>query len=357
MFIEIIRICALISIFLMAGCAGPAFYAQAISGHLELMNGRTEIDEILADNRTDPALQQELKLAMEIRQFAINQLGLPDNGSYTQFVHTGRQAVTWNVVAAPEFSIEPRRWCFIISGCVSYRGYFEQHKAVRFSKKLEKKSFDVTVSPAIAYSTLGWFDDPLLDTMLQYQDEQLAAFIFHEMAHQQLYVKGDTEFSESYASFVEETGVREWLRSSGRDKLLARWLAVNAASTEFNQLIRVTRERLNKVYTSGIGEEEMREQKKAIFTNMESEYLTMVDANWDGQNHYRSWFTRELNNAQLALINLYQGGSCAFEKLYESAGGNMLHFQQLAADRAALGKQERAAWLNQPCDQQQSVTT
>jgi predicted aminopeptidase len=341
----------------MAGCAGPAFYTQAISGHLELMNGRTDIDEILADNKADPALQQKLKLAMEIRGFAINQLGLPDNGSYTRFVRTGRAAVTWNVVAAPEFSIEPKRWCFIVSGCVSYRGYFEQHKAVRFSKKLEKKSLDVTVSPAIAYSTLGWFDDPLLDTMLQYQDDQLAAVIFHELAHQKLYVRGDTEFSESYASFVEETGVREWLKSRGSEKLLSRRQAMNAASAEFNQLIRITQERLNEVYTSGIGEEEMREQKVEVFANMKSEYLAMVDASWGGQNYYRSWFSKELNNAQLALINLYEGGACAFENLYASAGGDMRRFQQLAADRAALGKQERAAWLNQPCDQQQSVTT
>jgi predicted aminopeptidase len=350
MFTEIVRNCVLISIFMVAGCAGPAFYTQAISGHLELMNGRTEINEILADNKTDPALQQRLKLAMEIRSFAIEQLGLPDNGSYTEFVQTGRPAVTWNVVAAPEFSIEPKRWCFIVSGCVSYRGYFEQHKAVRFSNKLEEKSYDVTVSPAIAYSTLGWFDDPLLDTMLQYQDDQLAAVIFHELAHQQLYVKGDTEFSESYASFVEETGVREWLKSRGSEKLLARRQAMNEASTEFNELIRITREQLNEVYTSGIGEEEMRKQKKAVLTNMELEYQLMVDASWGGQNHYRSWFTRELNNAQLALINLYQGGGCAFDKLYESAGGNMLLFQQLAAGRGALSKQKRAAWLNQPCD-------
>ena len=342
----------MISIFMVAGCAGPAFYTQAISGHLELMNGRTEINEILADNKTDPALQQRLKLAMEIRSFAIEQLGLPDNGSYTEFVQTGRPAVTWNVVAAPEFSIEPKRWCFIVSGCVSYRGYFEQHKAVRFSNKLEKKSYDVTVSPAIAYSTLGWFDDPLLDTMLQYQDDQLAAVIFHELAHQQLYVKGDTEFSESYASFVEETGVREWLKSRGSEKLLARRQAMNEASTEFNELIRITREQLNEVYTSGSGEEEMRKQKKVVFTNMESEYQLMVDASWGGQDYYRSWFSRELNNAQLALINLYQGGGCAFEKLYQSAGGNMLLFQQLAAGRGALSKQKRAAWLNQPCDQE-----
>ncbi len=166
--LKIMWACALIPVFLLAGCAGPAWYTQAVSGHLALMTQRTGISEVLAEGKIDPALQQDLKLALEIRDFAINQLALPDNDSYTEFVQTGRQAVTWNIVATPEFSLEAKRWCFIIAGCVSYRGYFDQHKAERFAHKLEKKSYDVTISPAIAYSTLGWFDDPLLDTMLQY---------------------------------------------------------------------------------------------------------------------------------------------------------------------------------------------
>jgi len=347
----------LILVFLLAGCAGPAWYGQAVSGHLALMTQQTEISEILAENKVDPALLQDLQLAVEIREFAIDRLGLPDNGSYTKFTQTGRRAVTWNIVAAPEFSLEAKRWCFIVAGCVSYRGYFDQHLAERYAHKLEKKSYDVTVSPAIAYSTLGWFDDPLLDTMLQYPDEQLAAFIFHELAHQQLYVKGDTAFNEAYASFVEETGVRTWLRSTGRDDLLIHWQSMNAASLQFNILLQNTRDQLQEIYISGLGHEAMRAQKKAAFTNMKKRYLALVDEQWDGVNHYQSWFSRELNNARLALMNLYRGGSCAFEKLYETAAGNIVFFHQLAAHRAALSTDERTVWLNQPCDRRRSVTT
>ena len=349
--------CALISVFLLAGCAGPAWYAQAVSGHLALMTQRADISEVLAEGKIDPALQQDLQLAMEIRDFAINQLGLPDNGSYTEFVQTGRHAVTWNIVATPEFSLEAKRWCFIVAGCVSYRGYFDQLKAERFAHKLEKKSYDVTISPAIAYSTLGWFDDPLLDTMLQYRDEQLAALIFHELAHQQLYVKGDTAFSEAYASFVEEAGVRAWLQSTGRDDLLLRWQSMNEASNQFDILLQNTRDQLNGIYISGLDEEEMRAQKKLVFIELKSRYLALVNEHWGGVNHYRSWFSLELNNARLALMKLYRGGSCAFENLYESAGENMVLFHQLSADRAALNPDERAAWLNQSCDQRRSVTT
>jgi len=349
--------CALISVFLLAGCAGPAWYAQAVSGHLALMTQRTDISEVLAEGKIDPALQQDLQLAMEIRDFAINQLGLPDNGSYTEFVQTGRHAVTWNIVATPEFSLEAKRWCFIVAGCVSYRGYFDQLKAERFAHKLEKKSYDVTISPAIAYSTLGWFDDPLLDTMLQYRDEKLAALIFHELAHQQLYVKGDTAFSEAYASFVEEAGVRAWLQSTGRDDLLLRWQSMNEASNQFDILLQNTRDQLNGIYISGLDEEEMRAQKKLVFIELKSRYLALVNEHWGGVNHYRSWFSLELNNARLALMKLYRGGSCAFEKLYKSAGENMVLFHQLSADRAALNPDERAAWLSQSCDRRRSVTT
>lgn len=353
----ITRACALISVFLLAGCAGPAWYAQAVSGHLALMTQRTDISELLAENKVDPALLNDLQLAVEIREFAIDQLGLTDNGSYTKFARTGRHAVTWNIVAAPEFSLEAKRWCFIVAGCVSYRGYFDQSKAERFAHKLEKKSYDVTVSPAIAYSTLGWFDDPLLDTMLQYGDEQLAAFIFHELAHQQLYVKGDTAFNEAYASFVEETGVRAWLQSNDRDDLLVHWQSMNAASIQFNILLKNTRNQLEEIYISGLNKEAMRVQKKAVFTAMKNHYLTLVNDQWGGVNHYHSWFSRELNNARLALMGLYRGGGCAFEKLYDSAAGNIVFFHQLAADRAALSTDERTTWLNQPCDRRRSVTT
>jgi predicted aminopeptidase len=345
------RYCALLSILLLQGCAGPGWYAQAVSGHLALMKQRQDINEILAENTIDPALKQDLKLAMEIREFAIGQLGLPDNGSYTEFVQTGRQAVTWNIVATPEFSLVAKRWCFIVAGCVSYRGYFNQNSAETFANKLKNKSYDVTISPAIAYSTLGWFSDPLLDTMLQYPNEQLAALIFHELAHQQLYVKGDTAFSESYARFVEEKGVEAWLQSSGHHDQLLRWQSRNAASIQFNNLLQDTRVQLNEIYRSGINEEAMRLLKEEAFTALNTQYLGLVSEEWNGKNHYRSWFSLELNNARLALMKIYGGSHCAFDKLYDSAEGNLLYFHRLAADIAQLGTEDRAVWLKQSCDQ------
>ena len=338
-----------LSLLILPGCAGPSYYTQAVSGHLQLMGKRENIQAILDQGAADPELQRELELALEIRAFATAELGLPDNDSYTEFVRTGRQAVSWNVVAAPEFSLDARQWCFLVSGCVPYRGYFEQDKAARFANRMEEKSWDVTISPAIAYSTLGWFDDPLLDTMLQYSDEQLAAFIFHELAHQQLYVKGDALFNEAYAGFIEEAGVRQWLQATGRHELLPRWRLMEQASTQFNSLLKKTRDRLADEYRSDHGIEAMRANKKSIFSAMESEYNRLVNDQWNSEDYFKSWFSSDLNNARLALISSYQGGACAFTNLYESAGRNLLQFQQLAAEKAALNGKQRTAWLNQPC--------
>ena len=334
----------------LSGCVAPSYYTQAISGHLEIMRKRENVNTILSRPETDQELRRQLELAREIRSFATEQLGLPQNDSYTSFVQTGQSAVSWNVVVAPAYSVEARQWCFVVSGCVPYRGYFEQAKATRFAEKMQSKSFDVTVSPAVAYSTLGWFDDPLLDTMFQYSDEQLAALIFHELAHQQLYVKGDTAFNEGYANFVEETGVRQWLRASGREDNLPDWQALEKASVEFNSLLQKTRERLLEEYASGHSEEVMKINKAAIFARLKSDYQTILKDQWMGKNYFKSWFSSELNNARLALISSYQGSACVFNKLYETAGRDIHRFNQLASEKAGLDKEQRALWMNQPCE-------
>lgn len=334
----------------IAGCAGPSYYMQAVSGHFSLIRNSEEIVQLLAQADIDPELARELELALEIRAFAVSRLGMPENDSYTRFVDTGREAVTWNVVAAPEFSLAPRKWCFLVSGCVPYRGYFNHDSAVQFSDSLARKGYDVTVSPAVAYSTLGWFDDPLLNTMLSYSDEQLAAFIFHELAHQQLYIKGDTAFNEAYASFIEEAGVRLWLEASDLNDRLPDWLLLQDASTQFNGLLQITRDNLEQEYASNHPETLMKENKSAIFNGLRDAYEELVATQWNGRSIYASWFERELNNAQLALISSYQGGACAFENLYQSAGGNMMQFQALAQDKAKLSKEQRTHWLNQPCE-------
>jgi len=337
------------AVLLLTGCAGPSYYTQAISGHMRLMNQREDVREILDSGTADPELVRELELSIDIHDFAVDQLGLPDNNSYTQLVRTGQTAVTWNVVAAPEFSLAPKKWCFVASGCVPYRGYFKADAAEKFAGTLSNKGFDTTVSPAIAYSTLGWFDDPLLDTMFQYSDEQLAAFIFHELAHQQLYIKGDTRFNEAYASFVEDAGLTLWLQSSGRTNDLAGRRKADKAALQFNKLLQSTQEKLRSLYATGQPEQKMRVAKADAFNQLRREYQSLVDSQWEGQTYFSSMMAGDLNNASLALINSYQGGRCAFEKLYLEAAGNMVQFHQLAASKAGLTGEARTTWLNQPC--------
>jgi len=340
----------LLALPLLAGCASPAYYGQAIKGHLAIMSSRENIQELLERGDLDAKLQSDLELAMEIRAFASERLGLPRNNSYSEFVRTGRSAVTWNVIATKEFTLQPERWCFLVAGCVPYRGYFARAGAEEFADSLRKRSLDVIVSPAIAYSTLGWFDDPLLDTMLQYREEQLAGFIFHELAHQQMYVKHDTLFNESYAGFIEEAGVTAWLRDTGRDDALARWGAEAQAIDLFDELLQATRKRLRDEFNSGHSIDVMRENKKTIYTGMKVQYERLVRDKWNGARYFDSWFDREMNNARLALAESYHGGLCAFKNLYEQAGRDIVQFQQMAAEKASLGRNQRTAWLSQPCD-------
>lgn len=352
---------SLIRILLIAGavalaswissCASPAYYWQAASGHFALMHARQPVQEAIEQQTTDEDTAEKLKLSVEIRNFAVEKLGLPDNGSYTQFVNTGRDAVVWNVVAAPEFSLEAKEWCFPVSGCVPYRGYFEQEKAEQFAAKLEAQALDVNVSPAIAYSTLGWFKDPLLDTMWKQSDTRFAAYIFHELAHQQLYVKGDSRFNESYASFVEMAGVRQWLEARDEQQAIDTWMAMGEAEHDFNQLLQVTRDDLADIYNSGEQPNDLRTRKLEAFARMETSYRQIRDTRWNGTDYFGGWFSKPLNNARFALLDTYQGGNCAFGRLFEEAGENITRFHDLAREKSELPADERSAWLDQTCNE------
>jgi len=337
------------ALLLLTGCAGPAWYVQAVAGHASLMCKRQDIAAMLADAGTDEALRGQLLLAGEIRDFASARLHLPDNGSYLHYVETGREAVTWNVVAAPEFDLEPRRWCFLFAGCVPYRGYFDPADADRLAAHLAGRGFDVTVSPALAYSTLGWFRDPLLDTMFRYREERLAGVMFHELAHQQLFVRGDTAFSESYASFMEDIGVDLWLEASGRADRLPAWRRRQEASLEFTALLRETRDELARLYASPAGPARLRAARAEAFDRLRDRYAALVRDRWRGEDYFGFWFEKGPNNASLALFDTYAGGTCAFAALYRAAGRDVAAFQALAAERATLDEAARRAWLNQPC--------
>ncbi len=290
-----------------------------------------------------------LRQTIAMRRFAHDRLGLPANGSFSRLAITHRKAVTWNVVVAPEFSLAPRLWCFPVAGCVAYRGYFERQKAANFAHKMEKKAYDVMIAPALAYSTLGWFEDPLLDTMLQYSDANLAGIIFHELAHARLYVKSDTDFNESFAGFVEDTGVRLWLAEAGEADGIQQWQNQTRAAAQFNHLLQESRRQLETVYASGRPKEDMRQAKKHVFDALSEHYLALVETDWNGIDYYVSWMTGDLNNAHLALMESYEGGICAFAALYEQAEHNLDRFYALAGEKAALDRKRRQDWLHQPC--------
>lgn len=328
------------------GCAGPGYYVQAVGGHFALLRQREEVASILATADADPSTVASLERAMAMRRFAIETLELPDTGSYLQFVATGRSAVTWNVLAAPEFSLQARRWCFAVAGCVPYRGYFDEAAAQRFASRLAQSGDDTWIAPATAYSTLGWFDDPLLDTMFRRGEAQLAATIFHELAHQRLYIRGDTTFNESYARFVEELGVRLWLASEGDSHGLAQWRDRLQASWQFDALLLKARRDLAEVYGSELPEQRKRERKAAILERLRLDYRTLAGAAGGAAD---SGSAGRFNNARLALHASYRTGSCAFAGLYAAAGGDLGRFHELAAERSRLTASGREQWLAQPC--------
>lgn len=344
----IVAVVALLSSQLTA-CASPAYYWQAASGHLALMHARQPVDETIERGDADEDVIEKLRLSRQIKAFAVSELGLPDNDSYNDFVRTGKDAVVWNVVAAPEFSLAAKTWCFPVSGCVPYRGYFKQANAEEFAGKLQRQDLDVAISPAIAYSTLGWFKDPLLDTMWRHSDTQFAAYLFHELAHQALYVKDDAMFNESYASFVEDVGVELWLIANQDPEALQRWLDLSEARVDFNNLLQHGRKDLEQVYQSSLEPVTKRAEKQAAFVRVTEAYSAMRVNEWGGRDYFGSWFDKPLNNARFALVDTYEGGSCAFESLFAQADRDILRFHELARAKSELPADERRIWLEQPC--------
>jgi len=339
----------LLLVFCLSACSSPAYYLQAMSGQKKLMQSRQDIETLLDDPATSTELAGQLRKAEEIKTFAETRLDLPVEGSFSSYVEVEGEALVWNVIATPEFSLQPKKWCFPVAGCVPYRGYFKQQKAQESAQHLSRKGMDVIVSPAAAYSSLGWFDDPLLSTMFSGPDTRLAAYLFHELAHQRLYIKNDGIFNEGYASFVEDTGVRAWLEFNQQQGGLEKWLELQRVSKEFASLVGKARTRLAMLYLSNESETVMRNRKAGIFSTLERDYQKLSDENWQGKRYYSSWFNEPLNNARLALFNTYEGSFCAFQGLWEKSAGDWQKFQQLAERKSRLPKKDRQAWLKQTC--------
>jgi predicted aminopeptidase len=312
---------------LLSGCESVAFYAQAIGGQLGVMRAARPVDSWLNDPQTDAKLRERLATARRIRGFASRELGLPDNGSYTSYADLRRPYVVWNVFAAPRFSVEPKRECFPFTGCVSYRGFFSEGLARRHAERLREQGYDVYIGGVPAYSTLGWFDDPLLSTFIRYPDAQLARLLFHELAHQVAYARDDTAFNESFAVVVEEEGVRRWLRAEGRTGELADFQAAQGRKREVAAGVAETRRRLREIYASDLRADEKAARKAAEFERLRARHGNFIPA--------------EPNNGFLVAVAVYTQMVPAFEQLLAQAGGNLPAFYARVKELAASERSSR----------------
>lgn len=325
-----------------SACSSLRYYAHVTHGQVALLAQRERVVDVVADPRRDEKLRQRLALAQAARAFASDRLGLPRNRSYTSYVELARPYVTWNVFATPEFSVDPITHCFPFAGCVAYRGYFERARAEREAARLAALGDDTSVEGAAAYSTLGWFSDPILSSMLRWSDDELDGTIFHELAHQRLYVRDDTAFNESYASFVQEQGLREWRSARGLPPAGESALARDAA---FTHLLLDLRERLRTLYASDQSKDRMRAAKQAEFAAFRQRYAHLRDTEWGGSPRYDRWVGASLNNASLVPFGLYERWVPAFERLFLETAGNWPAFHAQAKVLAMLPKVEREAAL------------
>jgi predicted aminopeptidase len=321
-----------------AGC----YLLQSVQGHLSLMSKREPIAEVVNSASTPQSLRTQLNAVTAIRDFASHDLGLPDNGSYRSYADVGRPYVVWNVVAAPEFSVDAKQWCYPIVGCVAYRGYFSEQRARGFAGRLRSEGLDVTVGGVAAYSTLGHFNDPVLNTMMSWNDVELAAIIFHELTHQFLYVPNDSSFNEALATTVEEEGVRRWLRAQGREADLAERLVQQEHYAAVINLLSATRAQLRAIYASGLAAEQMRQQKHAAFASLRSSFA-LLKAGWGGHAPFESWFSDDLNNAHLASIATYFNCVPGFERELKAVAGDLTAFYVRVREIAKLDREKRDA--------------
>jgi predicted aminopeptidase len=334
----------LAGVALVGGCANLTYYLQSVRGQFDIWSRQRDIQTVLASAETPAALRERLRAVLEIRDFASSELGLPENRSYRLYANLERPYAVWNVFAAPEFSVQPRQWCFAFAGCVSYRGYFAKSAAGAFAGATASQGLDVFSGGVPAYSLLGYFPDPVLNTFIHYPPPHLARLIFHELAHQVVYVKDDSVFNESFAVTVEQEGLKRWLAHHGTDgdrKLLDLVLGRRDA---FVALIELYRQRAEALYASGMPAGEMRARKTALFAELEQDFRTLRER-WGGFPGYDHWFAQKPNNALLASVSIYSRRVPAFQALLAREDGDLERFYEAVRRMAQLEKAERTAAL------------
>lgn len=329
-------------LFLCAPLTG-CYYMQAASGQWEVMRKREPLNEVIEDPKTGPELAARLSLLNEARDFSVAVLGLPDNRSYRSYSDLQRDYVVWNVFAAPEFSLQAKQWCFPVAGCVSYRGYFSRNAAVRVSERLVADGFDVVVGGVAAYSTLGNFSDPILSTMMRWDDIDLVAVLFHELAHQLVYVKDDSSFNESFATAVEEIGVKRWLESRGETAKMTDYLAGRELQQSLLKQVETARGDLRSVYESDIDAELMRDQKRERLKTLAEDVAAEIERSGRDSS---VWLSGEMNNARLISMTLYEGRLPSFRALYSKCENSLECFYAEATKLAEMDFARRDAALS-----------
>jgi predicted aminopeptidase len=327
---------------LAVGCSNISYYAQSVAGGYDVLASREPIPEVLDRPDVPQTLKDKLKVVLRIREFASRELALPDNDSYRTYVDLKRPYVVWNVFAAPEFSMTMKEWCFLFVGCVRYRGYFDEQDAQQYAGGLRDDGMDVYVAGIAAYSTIGWFDDPMMNTIIKRDEIRLAGLIFHELSHQVVYIKGDTAFNEGFAVTVELEGIKRWLNETGSPELLSKYQRRKDRHKQFVALVTQTRDRLEALYDMDIPADDMRQRKAMIIDDMKQQYQQLKDS-WNGFAGYDRWFAKPINNAQIAAVTTYRDNVPAFQQLLAERGDDMAAFYQAVEELGDLPKESRDA--------------
>lgn len=328
---------------IFAGCGTVKYYAQATRGQFQVLHRKQPIQKLLADTNTPPKLRGRLTFLLSIRDFAGKELRLPANGHYQHYADLKRRYAVWNVYAAPEFSLAAKSWWYPVVGRLEYRGYFDERAARREAARLAARGYDVHVGGVTAYSTLGWFHDPALNTFIFKEDVELAELLFHELAHQRLFIAGDTDFNEAFATAVAEEGVERWLRTRGNAAAIARQREEAEHEQTFLRLVAGARAELESLYLAGPAGDcrgGLRSEKEAVFERLRRDYAT-ARAAWGGSGEYDRWFGQPLNNALLNTVETYHALVPAFRQLLAQAGGDMERFFKAAKALGKLKPEER----------------
>ena len=341
------RLFILLFTVLLGGCETATFYSQAAVGHWKILSAREPIETLIQQDSLDASTTEKLTLILQLREFAEQRLQLPVGNNYRDYTDTHRPYVVWNLFAAPELSIKPLTWCFPVAGCVSYKGYFDEQKARDKAAQLLADGYDVYVGGIAAYSTLGWFDDVVLNTFIKREDSKLAALLFHELAHQQLYLKGDTTFNESFARAVEIEGVQRWLTAQARGDEFAVYRHQQQRHAAWVGLLAKYQKQLAELYQSSRGDEKKRQGKKQLIAELLGEYQDLKKQ-WDYAG-YDHWMNDSLNNAKLATVADYNNWVPAFRQLLREEAGDLTAFYQrckLLSELEVSAREERLRALS-----------